>query len=161
MATDAAFGQAAKFTSDVGFNLAVSDDKKAFTASFSGLEVVLEGKSAPPIATRVFSFTIPLSGTDAWQEIPFAVQGFVASEKEANAHLVFTVNNQSTVMDFPANSNTSFTQQLKYKPEDGAARHGLPSSCWPTAIPRRISAVHVNVSTIDTDMAVAAIKKAS
>src|SRR5262245_9186971 len=116
MATDAAFGQAAKFSSDVGFNLAVSDDKKAFTASFSGLEVVLEGKFAPPIATRVFSFSLPLSGADPYKEIPFAVSGFVASEKEANAHLVFSVNNQTTVMDFPANSNSSFVQQLKYKP---------------------------------------------
>jgi len=161
MATDAAFGQAAKFTSDVGFNLAVSDDKKAFTASFSGLEVVLEGKSAPPIATRVFSFTIPLSGTDAWQEIPFAVQGFVASEKEASAHLVFTVNNQSTVMDFPANSNTSFMQQLKYKPEDGAAETRITVFLLADRDSTSDSAVHVNVSTIDTDMAVAAIKKAS
>src|SRR3954466_5630545 len=161
MATDAAFGQAAKFTSDVGFNLAVSDDKKAFTASFSGLEVVLEGKSAPPIATRVFSFKIPLSGTDAWQEIPFAVQGLVASEKEASAHLVFTVNNQSTVMDFPANSNTSFMQQLKYKPEDGAAETRITVFLLADRDSTSDSAVHVNVTTSDPDMAVAAIKKAS
>ena len=34
---DAAFGQAATFNSEVGFDLAVSPDKKAFTATFSGL----------------------------------------------------------------------------------------------------------------------------
>ena len=161
MALDPAFGQAAKFNTDVGFNLAVSDDKKAFTASFSGLEAVLEGKSAPPIATRVFSFTIPLTGTDPYQEIPFAVQGFVASQKEANAHLVFTVNNQSTVMDFPANSDTSFTQQLKYKPEDGATEARITVFLLADRDSTSDSAVHLNVSTIDTDMAAAAVRKAS
>jgi hypothetical protein len=85
----------------------------------------------------------------------------VASEKAANAHLVFTVNNQSTVMDFPANSNTSFTQQLKYKPEDGAAEARITVFLVADRDSTSDSAVHVNVSTIDTDMAVAAIKKAS
>lgn len=160
MASDAAFGQAAKFTSEVGFDLAVSDDKQAFTATFSGLEVVLEGKSAPPIATRVFSFTIPLTGADPYKEIPFAVQGFVASQKGANAHLAFSVNNQTTVMDFPANSDTSFTQQLKYKPDD-ATEARITVLLWADRDSTSDAAVHLNVSTIDTDMAVAAIKKAS
>jgi len=149
---DSAFGQAAKFTTDVGFNLAVSDDKKAFTASFSGLEIALDGKSAPPIATKVFSFSIPLSGADPGKEIPFEVSGFVASEKEANAHLVFSVNNQTTVMDFPANSNSSFIQQLKYKPED-AAEARITVFLLADRDSTSDSGVHVTVSTIDTDMA--------
>ena len=36
MTQDAAFGQAATFNTYVGFSLAVSSDKKAFTATFSG-----------------------------------------------------------------------------------------------------------------------------
>ncbi len=158
---DAAFGQAAKFTTEVGFDLAVSDDKKAFTATFSGLEVVLEGKSGPPIASRVFSFSIPLTDADPYKEIPFAVQGFVVSQKEANAHVVFSVNNQTTVMDFPANSDTSFIQQLKYKPENGATEARVTVFLLADRDSTSDSAVHVNVNTIDTDMAVAAIKKAS
>jgi hypothetical protein len=42
-ACDATFGQAATFNSDVGFSLAVSPDKKAFTATFSGLTVNMDG----------------------------------------------------------------------------------------------------------------------
>jgi hypothetical protein len=160
MALDAAFGQAAKFNSDVGFNLAVSDDKQAFTANFSGFEVVLEGKSAPPIATRVFSFSIPLSGVDPGKEIPFAVSGFAFSEKEANAHLVFSVNNQTSVMDFPANSNSSFIQQLKYKPED-AAEARITVFLLADRDSTSDSAVHVTVNAIDTDMAVTGGKRPS
>lgn len=157
---DAAFGQAAKFTTEVGFDLAVSDDKKAFTATFSGLEVVLDGRSGPPIASRVFSFSIPLTDADPYKEIPFAVQGFVASQEGANAHLAFSVNNQTTVMDFPANSDSSFTQQLKYKPDD-AKEARVTVLLWADRDSTSDAAVHVNVNTIDTDMAVAAIKKAS
>jgi hypothetical protein len=48
------------------------------------------------------------------------VSGFVASEKEATAHLVFTVNDQSTVADFPADSNIDFVQPHKYTVGDAA-----------------------------------------
>jgi len=121
MTQDAAFGQAATFNTDVGFDLAVSPDKKAFTATFSGLEVIIQGTSAAPIGTRVFSFSIPLSGTDPGQEIPFTVQGNVLSEKEAAAHLAFSVNDQTTMVDFPVNSDSSFVQQLNYKALNAAA----------------------------------------
>ena len=49
---DAMFGQAATFNSDVEFALAVSDDRKAFTATFSGLGVKLDPKSSVPVASR-------------------------------------------------------------------------------------------------------------
>src|ERR1700674_3956004 len=72
---DATFGQAAMFNTDVGFSLEVSQDKKAFTASFSGLAVSIDGKSSAPIVSRAFSFALPLSGADPGQEIPFFVSG--------------------------------------------------------------------------------------
>ena len=75
LAGDATFGKGASFTTDVGLNLGVSDDKKSFTAIFGGLEAIL-GNSPAPVATRMFSFSIPLTGADPGQEIPFFVQGF-------------------------------------------------------------------------------------
>jgi hypothetical protein len=48
MATgDGVFGQGATFNSDVGFDLAISPDKKAFTAGFGGLTVSLNAVSIP------------------------------------------------------------------------------------------------------------------
>ena len=53
--------------------LAFSDDKEAFTATFSGLVVSLDAKGSAPIVTRGFSFALPLSGADPGMEIPFFV----------------------------------------------------------------------------------------
>ena len=59
--------------------------------------------SAPPIVTRVFSFSIPLKDTKPGQEIPFFVSGLCRLlGKGANAHLVFTVNDQSAMAYLPA-----------------------------------------------------------
>jgi len=151
MTNDAAFGQAATFNTDVGFSLAVSSDKKAFTATFGGLEVTIEGTLAAPIATRVFSFCVPLSGTDPGQEIPFTVQGHSASEKEATAHLVFSVNDQTTVVDFPVNSESSFVQQLKYK-AGNAADARITVFLLANRDSKSGSGVQVNVTSIDADL---------
>ena len=151
MTRNAAFGQAASFNTDVGFELGVSPDKKAFTANFSGLEVIIDGTSAAPIATRVFSFSVPLSGTDPGQEIPFTVQGHCLSEKEAAAHLVFSVNDQSTVVDFPVNSDSSYVHQLKYK-AGKAADARIAVYLLADRDSRSGSAVQVNVTSIDADL---------
>jgi hypothetical protein len=151
MTQDAAFGQAATFNTDVGFSLAVSPDRKAFSANFSGLEVIIQGTSAAPIATRVFSFSIPLSGTYPGQEIPFTVQGHSLSQKEATAHLVFSVNDQTTVVDFPVNSDASFEQKLKYKAGD-ATDARITVFLLADRDARSDSGVQVNVVSIDADL---------
>ena len=149
---DATFGKAATFNSDVEFALAVSDDKKAFTATFSGLGVSLDPKSSIPVASRVFTFVLPLSGTTADTEIPFFVSGFAFSEKAGNGHLVFSVNDQTMVADFPGNSDQEFVQELKFKARSASevrvtvfllADHESTSDAQ----------VSLNVTTIDTDLA--------
>jgi|SRR6516225_5839844 hypothetical protein len=114
MSNDATFGLPT-FNSDVERNLGISDDKKAFTVTFNGLGVSLAAKGSAPIVTRAFSFALSLSGCEPGVEIPFNIAGFVGGEKGANAHLLFSVNDQTMVVDFPENSNTDFSQQLKYK----------------------------------------------
>ena len=103
------------FNSNVEFDINISDDKKAFTVTFNGLGVSLAAKGSAPIVTRAFSFALSLSGCEPGVEIPFNIAGFVGGEKGANAHLLFSVNDQTMVVDFPENSNTDFSQQLKYK----------------------------------------------
>jgi hypothetical protein len=95
--------------------LAFSDDKEAFTATFSGLVVSLDATGSAPIVTRVFSFALPLSGADPGMEIPFFVSGFVLSQEGANGHLLFSVNDQSMVVDFPPKLGQRFrpTTQLQ------------------------------------------------
>lgn len=151
-AGDPTFGQAPTFSTDVGFQFALSPDKKAFTASFSGLTVGIDGKSSQPVATRVFSFVLPLSGADPGTEVPIFVSGFVAAENGANGHLVFTVNDQSLTADFAGAAKNDFVQQLKYKVGYGPevrltvfllADHDSKSD----------AGVFLNVTAIDTDLA--------
>jgi len=123
---DATFGQAPTYNSDAGFVLAVSGDKKAFTATFggSGLEVRLDPRAVPvsgqveartPVSARAFSFSLPLSDAAPGTEIPFFVDGSVICENGANAHLVLSINDQTTVVDFPGGSDTSFIHQMSFK----------------------------------------------
>ena len=109
MSNDATFGLPT-FNSDVERNLGISDDKKAFTVTFNGLGVSLAAKGSAPIVTRAFSFALSLSGCEPGVEIPFNIAGFVGGEKGANAHLLFSVNDQTMVVDFPANSNNDFVK---------------------------------------------------
>jgi hypothetical protein len=151
LASDATFGGPA-FSSDVGFNIGLSDDKKAFTATFSGLGVGIDAKGSTPIVTRVFSFSLPLSGADPGMEIPFFVSGFVLSQKGANGHLLFSVNDQTLVVDFPENSNTDFVQQLKYK-VGYASELRISVFLLADRDSKSDAAVNLSVQAIDTDIA--------
>jgi hypothetical protein len=151
-ATRAGFGQAATFNSDVGFDLAVSDDRKAFTATFSGLAVSLDPKPSAPVVARVFTFVLPLSGATPDTEIPFFVSGFVKSENGANGHLVFSINDQTTAVDFPGNVEKSFVHQVNFKA--GAAsevRLTVFLSADRESTSQAMAALNVNA--IDTDFA--------
>ena len=146
------FSEAAVYRSDVGFVLDLSDDKKAFTATFSGLEVRVEPKSTTPVVTRDFSFSLPVKDAEPGSEIPFFVQGFVLCNKGTNAHLVFSVNDQSSVFDFPEGTDTSFLQHIKYKVGSGAELR-VTVVLWADRDSRLEEGAHVNVSSIDTDVA--------
>ena len=129
LTSDATFGPGPTFNTDIGFDIALSQDKKAFTALFGGLEAIIDGNSAPPIVTRVFSFSIPLKDTKPGQEIPFFVSGFATAQKGANAHLIFTVNDQSMVAYLPGEFAGGLrpSAQLQGYGRDGGQDHRFPA----------------------------------
>jgi hypothetical protein len=145
------FGKAPTYKSDVAFDLAVSDDKKAFTATFDGLTIDLEPASTTHVVTRSFSFAIPLSGANPGEEIPFFVGGFAASEKDANVHLMFSVNDQTTIAYFPPGSNNDFTQRLNFKVGDASEVH-ITVFLWEDRDSKSNAEAHVSVLAIDTDI---------
>jgi hypothetical protein len=152
LTNDATFGKAATFNSDVEFALAVSDDKKAFTATFSGLGVSLDPRSSTPVASRVFTFALPLSGAAPDTEIPFFVSGFAFSEKAGNGHLVFSVNDQTMVADFPGGSDQEFVQEFKFKAQS-ASEVRLTVFLLADHDSKSDAQVSLNVTAIDTDLA--------
>ncbi|HKA19580.1 MAG TPA: hypothetical protein VKN18_14920 [Blastocatellia bacterium] len=109
------FGKIPTYQSNDKFDLAVSDDKRALTLTFSDLQVTVGGSKSPaPMSTRVFSLVVPLEGKDERVEIEFGVSAFIKTLDGATATIVSSVNGQSTVADFPANSEQSLVQQLKF-----------------------------------------------
>jgi hypothetical protein len=59
---------------------------------------------------------MPLEGDDANEtgEIDFHVQGFVLTLEGGTATVVLSVNGQTTVADFSANTEQSYLQSLKF-----------------------------------------------
>lgn len=103
------------YQSDDNFILNVSDDGRALTATFSDLVVTVGGSKSPtPISTRVFNLVLPIKGDGEQVEIEFAIQGFSLTLEGTTASIVSSVNGQTTVTDIPANSEQSFTHQLKF-----------------------------------------------
>jgi hypothetical protein len=154
--SNATFDPALTFNTDVGFELGLSPDKKAFTATFDGLEAIIKGASAPPIVTRVYSFSIPLKDAEPGQEIPFFVQGIAQLQNGATAHLVFTVNDQSTMAYLPPGSKDEalrdgFVHQMTYK-ATGAAEARVTVFLLVNRDSKSGAGAYLNVSTIDTDV---------
>ena len=117
------FEKAPSHTSDVGFGLDVSPDKQAFTLTFGNLQAaVRSGGALPPMATRLFELALPLEDGGTGVEIAFTIQGFVLTPEGATGTMVFSVNGQSVVADFPGKSDQSFQQQLKFAAD-------TPSEC--------------------------------
>jgi hypothetical protein len=101
--------------------------------------------------TRVFSFSIPLTDAKPGQEIPFFVSGFAVAEKGANAQLVFSVNDQSSMAYLPTKSDEGFVHQLQYKATD-AAEAKITVFLLANRDSKSDAAVHLNVTAIDTDI---------
>lgn len=109
------FGEISKYQSDEKLDLGVSDDKRALTVTFSDFHAAAGGANAQaPSATRLFSLVIPLKGDDGSVEVEFIVSSFVKTLTGSTATLLTSVNGQTTVSDFPENSDQSFEQKLKF-----------------------------------------------
>jgi hypothetical protein len=122
------FGQTPTFQSDETFELDVSDDGQAWTLTFSEFEVPVGGTnrgrladwspellSPAPTATRAFFLVLPLEGDGSERvEIGVHIQGHVFTTEGATATIVLSVNGQTTVADFPPNSEQSYLQSLKF-----------------------------------------------
>lgn len=111
--SDIGFGRAPLYDSDIGFALSVSDDKKAFTATFNNFSARLTANSPNPIVTRDFSFTIPYKAKDPCEEIPLFVSGFVAAEKGVNSHVILCANGQTSFLDLTEADGKDFVHQTK------------------------------------------------
>jgi len=97
------------------FDSNVSPDKRALTLTFSAFEVTVgKNKSPANMSSKVFSLVLPVQGDGKSVEMEFIVQGFCLTPEGATATMICTVNGQTTVADFPGNSNESIQKTLKF-----------------------------------------------
>lgn len=147
------FGQIPLYQSENKFEVGVSDDKRAMTITFSDFGVQVEaGKSPTPMLSRVFSLIVPLEGNDKMAEIEFIVNAFILTLEGATATLLTSINGQTTVTDFPANTDQSFEQVLKFTAQS-------PSECRLSVFllagrdsTNNDAAAHLNVTAINAEI---------
>ena len=112
------FGQIPMYQSDEKFESGLSHDKRALTLTFSDLQIHVGGNKSPAsMVTRLFTLVLPLKGDEQRVEIEFNLDCLVLTLEGATASLVCSVNGQTTVADFPENTDQSFTQTLKFTAE--------------------------------------------
>ena len=112
------FGRIPRQKSGEKFEAGVSDDKRALTLTFSGLRVHAGGsKPKASMSTRLFTLVLPLQGDEPKAEIEFSLDCFVIATGDATASLVCSVNGQSTVADFPKNTDQSFVHTIRFAAE--------------------------------------------
>ena len=167
---DLKFGNSLTFPPGPMHDYAVSPDGKAITVTFSGLQVIADdgrsdegaprGEPTDPVVTRVFSMVIPVTNGSP-TEAAFHFQGFALTNEGGHATLIVIINGQSTIFDFAKNSDESYVRSVKFS-EPAATEIRLTvvviaerDKQFPGA------GAHLNVVSIDTDVASAQKKAAS
>ncbi len=171
--TGVTFGDSPSFKSAENFDYAASPDKKAFTITFNGFEATVAAdklpaaatgrmrgeKSNTPVTTRAVSIVIPLAGSKRIRTSLFA-SGFALTGKAASATLVFNVNGHNIVRNFPAGENREFIQRLDYRSTSATELRLTLFLIAEGDSTSGDASAFVNVSTIDTDVALKSKKAA-
>jgi hypothetical protein len=125
------FGDKATFPNP-NFDYSVSPDKKAITFIFNDLEARVNscntkpppGQPGPihpttPVVSRVATYTLPLSASGP-VKVPLHFQGYVTTNEAGQATLLLVINGQTTVLNFPKNSDKSFVETVNYSADSAA-----------------------------------------
>jgi hypothetical protein len=109
------FGDKLSFQSSDKMDYAVTDDRQAFTLTFSALEATIGNqKSDPPLMSQVAAFVIPVDGKSI--DATFVVSAVATTTEGTDATIMLVVNDKSTMMHFPPNSNAKdVVLQLRYR----------------------------------------------
>lgn len=156
-AGDITFGDVPSFQEN-NSAYAPSPDKKAVTITFSGLE--LGSKLNTPIITRVYSIVLPISGGEKGVEIPFHFQGYSLNADGADSYAVFSVNGQTSTVNFPPGHDDSYLHTLVYKAASASEARLTIFLVVETDAKHPSGNGYLNVQSIDTQTTpVAAPKK--
>jgi hypothetical protein len=110
------FGKAVTYQASGQFDLAVSDDGLALTATYSGMQAQIGNKaSGAPVAAKMSSFVVPLTGHARGVDLRFKFQGHVLTTSRASGHIVCGVNEKTLLVDMASHMDESFMHELNYQ----------------------------------------------
>lgn len=110
------FGKAVTYQAGSQFDLAVSDDGLALTATYSDMQAQIGNKaSGAPLATKLSSFVLPLTGYAKGVDLRFRFQGHVLTTSRASGHVVYGVNEKTLLVNMESHTDESFTHELNYQ----------------------------------------------
>jgi hypothetical protein len=139
------------YNSTIGFDIAIEPEKKAFTVGFAGLEAVLDIPQRPPIVTRTFSLSLPVTA-EPGTEIPLFFQGSFESSNGATGHLVVTINDQTTAINFTKPLEKTYVEEVKYKVGAGASELRMTIVLIVDRDSKANASALLSVMTIDSDV---------
>jgi hypothetical protein len=110
------FGKTVSHQSGSKPDLAVSPDGLALTATFNDMEAQIRNSGPDaPLATKLSSFVLPLTGQAKGVDLRFRFQGQVVTSGSGSGHILYAVNEKTALFDFGPNQEESFTHHLNYQ----------------------------------------------
>jgi hypothetical protein len=96
-----------------GAAIDIAPDRRAFTTTFSVLEVeVGNGQQTPAAVSRSFPLVVPLTGTPQQAALQFQASGFVVVDQDTTATLTVSVNGHRSVKSWSAGTRDDFVQTV-------------------------------------------------
>jgi hypothetical protein len=139
------------YNSTIGYDTFIDPEKKAVTVRFAGLEAVLDIPQRPPIVTRTFSLSLPVTA-DPGTEIPLFFQGTFESSNGGTGHLVVTINDQTTAINFTKPLDKAYMQEVKYKVGTGASEMRMTIVLIVDRDSKENATAYLSVMSIDSDV---------
>jgi hypothetical protein len=110
------FGKKVTYQAGAQFDLAVSDDGRALTATYSDMQAQIGNKaSGAPVAAKMSSFVLPLEGYAKGVDLRFKFQGHILTTSRASGHIVYGVNDKTLLVDMESHADGSFMHELNYQ----------------------------------------------
>lgn len=139
-------------------DIAVSDDRLAFTLRYSDFQVELNNGYGSPslMATRWEWLALPVADGGQGTEMTIAISGYALTDCAAQASLVLSLNGQVMVVGFPPGTDREFVQPIGYLTTGADQEIRLAIGVVVESDSQSGSGASITVSTVDGDIPIEA-----
>jgi uncharacterized protein YegP (UPF0339 family) len=135
------------------FRISVSEDGQVFTLTFSDIQAIIDpSKSPASVAARLFSLVLPVDGGGNGVDISFRASGFALTTEGTSAYALLSVNGQTSVEQFPPETEREFVQELKFEAGPTCECGLAVSVLVERDAAHSDAAAHINVLAVDAQI---------